>query len=677
MQRCLPLAFTLAVFSVYLLTTTPVVYLGDSGEFTAAAFSLGIPHNSGYPLYSLIGKIFCMIPMGNVGFRMNLMSAFFCSLTVLLIYHVILKATHSAVCAVSAAGYLAFTPLFWSQTVSAEVYPLHMFFVALIISLLWQWDQSRSFHHLLLLVFVTGVSFGNHMQTIMLAVPVLYFIISGDKKAIFTWRHFAAITFFFILPLTLYFYLPIRTQAGTAIHWGDPDNLERFLSHVTASAHRGSYVLSAHGSQYVERFTEALKLIAHQYGVLLLISIWGWVRLRSVRWKILLAGIIVFDLIYTVFLNIISFEITPFTLPSSVVLSILLGIGLNDMLGWVKKEKRVGLKVKGAFLTGLCAIPVIGLITNFSYCDQSRNYTAYEHAVNILRTTPSDSALFLDGDNNVFPVAYGRLVEGMGEGVALFDRHNVIFQWRLETSPIVFVGTWDEFQSDIIRRVIDAKVKQGVYFAVFNPSTLLVPEGYRTIPYGMLRKVVPKNPSPGDSKDIWRYYCEESFHDNFNRDYMNREVTSHYFFRKGEGLWLSGKRRTGMRFLTLASQIGYNDTSIHSDLGVFFTEQGLFEHARKELEKALNYYDDLSGIHNNWGYYHHKRGDYDKAIASFKEAIKLSPKNHSYYNNLGFTLFRAGRKGEAAAAFSKSLLIRDNQPQIRKFLQDKKLRLFS
>ena len=35
---------------VYLVTICPTVYLGDSGELTAAAFSLGIPHNSGYPL---------------------------------------------------------------------------------------------------------------------------------------------------------------------------------------------------------------------------------------------------------------------------------------------------------------------------------------------------------------------------------------------------------------------------------------------------------------------------------------------------------------------------------------------------------------------------------------------------------------------------------------------------
>ena len=60
---------------VYLLTLCPTVYLGDSGELSAAAFCLGVPHGSGYPLYVLLGKVFCLLPFGSVGFRMNLMAA--------------------------------------------------------------------------------------------------------------------------------------------------------------------------------------------------------------------------------------------------------------------------------------------------------------------------------------------------------------------------------------------------------------------------------------------------------------------------------------------------------------------------------------------------------------------------------------------------------------------------
>lgn len=674
LKKYLPWFLFLGVLSIYITTMAPVVYLGDSGEFTAAAFSLGIPHNSGYPLYAILGKLFCMIPVGNVGFRMNLMSAVFSSLTVVLVFDAVFRFTASRLCAFAAAAYLAFTPLFWSQTVSAEVYPLHLFFVALMIRLLWQWEKSRAFRHLLLFVFVTGLSFTNHMQTLMLAPPVLYFIISGDRKAIFTGSHFFTITVFFILPLFLYLYLPIRTEAGAAIHWGDPDNLERFLAHVTATAHRSAYVFSGGLSQYLHRTLGALRVTAIQYGVLLLLCFWGWVRLSSLRWKLFLAGLMFFDLVYTVFLNVISLEVTPFGLPSVIVLAILLGAGLDQFLAWIRQQRKIGRYFRKCVSAGLCAIPIMALISNFGFCDQSRNYTAYEHAVNIFRTADPGSTLFLDGDNNVFPVAYGRIVEGMGQGISLHDRHNVIFRWRLATYPLIFEGSWDELESTVLHQIIRSKSDKGVYFATINPFAISVPKGFRTVPCGILRKAITEIEKPSASTEIWKYYGDRSFHDHFTRDYMNREVASHYFFRQGEAFWLSRRTVKALRFLKLASQIGYNDTSIHSDLGVFYTDQGLFEEARKSLEKSLLYHDNKGGVYNNWGYYYHKKGEYQNAVSAFEKAVLLSPDHSDFYNNLGFARYRAGDKKEALAAFEKSLTIREEQPEIDQFIEEKMLR---
>ena len=68
LRRCVPIILIFISFIVYFSTICPTVYLGDSGELTTAAFSLGIPHASGYPLYALIGKLFCLVPIGNIGF---------------------------------------------------------------------------------------------------------------------------------------------------------------------------------------------------------------------------------------------------------------------------------------------------------------------------------------------------------------------------------------------------------------------------------------------------------------------------------------------------------------------------------------------------------------------------------------------------------------------------------
>ncbi len=77
-------------FAVYLITLCPTVYVGDSGEFTTAAYTLGITHPPGYPLYVLFGKIFTLIiPFGNIAYRVNLMSAFFGALSCGIVYLVV------------------------------------------------------------------------------------------------------------------------------------------------------------------------------------------------------------------------------------------------------------------------------------------------------------------------------------------------------------------------------------------------------------------------------------------------------------------------------------------------------------------------------------------------------------------------------------------------------------
>ena len=95
---------------VYLLTLSPTVYLGDSGELSAAAFCLGVPHGSGYPLYVLLGKGFCLLPFGDIGFRMNLMSAVFGVLAVGVVYSLIWRMCGSKVGAWIGGGVLAFLP---------------------------------------------------------------------------------------------------------------------------------------------------------------------------------------------------------------------------------------------------------------------------------------------------------------------------------------------------------------------------------------------------------------------------------------------------------------------------------------------------------------------------------------------------------------------------------------
>ncbi|HRU39848.1 MAG TPA: DUF2723 domain-containing protein, partial [Candidatus Goldiibacteriota bacterium] len=85
-MRIIVLASSFAVFCAFLLTSSSTIYTGDSGQVAAAAATLGISHPPGYPLYSLFGKVFSILPAGDIAFRLNIMSAFFMSLFVALFF---------------------------------------------------------------------------------------------------------------------------------------------------------------------------------------------------------------------------------------------------------------------------------------------------------------------------------------------------------------------------------------------------------------------------------------------------------------------------------------------------------------------------------------------------------------------------------------------------------------
>ncbi|MFQ5813081.1 MAG: protein O-mannosyl-transferase family, partial [Anaerolineae bacterium] len=78
-------------FLLYVSTMAPSVAPGDSAEFQFVPYILGIAHPPGYALYVLLGKLFTLLPLGSVAYRMNLFSAFCGALTVSLTYLIILQ----------------------------------------------------------------------------------------------------------------------------------------------------------------------------------------------------------------------------------------------------------------------------------------------------------------------------------------------------------------------------------------------------------------------------------------------------------------------------------------------------------------------------------------------------------------------------------------------------------
>ncbi|MEP7001403.1 MAG: DUF2723 domain-containing protein, partial [bacterium] len=64
------------VFLLYLVTLAPSTAMWDTSEYITAAYTLGLPHPPGNPLFVLIGRVFAILPIASsVAVRINILAA--------------------------------------------------------------------------------------------------------------------------------------------------------------------------------------------------------------------------------------------------------------------------------------------------------------------------------------------------------------------------------------------------------------------------------------------------------------------------------------------------------------------------------------------------------------------------------------------------------------------------
>lgn len=200
---------------VYTLTAAPTIYNLDSAELTIAAATGGLMRATGYPLYLLIGRFWSHIPIGDVGFRMNLFSAVCGALAVWLVYRILRRLGAGAPAAAGAAGLLATAPFFWSLSLVAEVYTLHAVLMAVLILLLLRWADRPSATGLALVTFWIGLSMGHHLASALLVPGALVFAAFRLKRKLFAPVNLLAAFGGLLLGLSIYLYLPV-------LYLGDP-----------------------------------------------------------------------------------------------------------------------------------------------------------------------------------------------------------------------------------------------------------------------------------------------------------------------------------------------------------------------------------------------------------------------------------------------------------------------
>src|SRR5262245_4457677 len=162
--------------ALYTRTLAPSVLTSDSAEFQVLAYQVGIAHTPGYPVYMLLAKLFTLLPIGDIAYRVNLFSAFSAAVAVAGVYVATQLLARDRLAAVFAALALAVGFTFWSQAIIAEVYAPGAALVALIWCGLLAWYRTGKRWPLFLAGACGGLGLGVHSTVALFAPAVLLFL---------------------------------------------------------------------------------------------------------------------------------------------------------------------------------------------------------------------------------------------------------------------------------------------------------------------------------------------------------------------------------------------------------------------------------------------------------------------------------------------------------------------
>src|SRR6267378_4570059 len=238
---------TAAAAVLYFVTAARDIVVGDSPELITAAVTLGVAHAPGYPLFTMLGHLFSLVPFGSLPFRVNLLSVTSDAITIGVVYFSAFRLTRSQLAAAVAALLLAVNPTFWEWSLAAEVFPLNNLLAALLILLLVAWhEQPERGAFLVAAFFVAGLASTNH-QTIVLLGPAFCFILWRRRSFLLARPSLLAIgAAIFVVGLLPYLYVPWAAAHHPVHNWGDVSSFHDLLRLIARRSY-GSKLVTTPG----------------------------------------------------------------------------------------------------------------------------------------------------------------------------------------------------------------------------------------------------------------------------------------------------------------------------------------------------------------------------------------------------------------------------------------------
>lgn len=475
---------SVCVFIIYLFTLAPSVVQIDSGELAAVQATLGIAHPTGYPLFTIMGYLFSLIPLPFTKiYQLNLLAAIYCSAAAgifsytakylidnLSEFHITksvkqkkkdktkkeyihfeLEENLKIIFSVLAALTLAFSKTFWFQSTSVEVYSFHLLLISLIILFLLKAfvEQPKSSviykNHWMIFAFVLALGFSNHMTTLLILPGAAYLYFTKEKFSSQSFKNlFKMITLFLIILVINYSYLPIRASQNPQLNWGNPVDLERILRHISGFQYQVWLFSSTEAAK--KQFEYFISNLPAEYLLTLFVAAAGLLFSFFTARKFFLFNLITFitTVIYSINYDINDIDSYFLLAYISIAFYVLFGI---MKIFQVMFENKIN---QWIILLIILLFPVSQFIKNFSEVNQSKT-VVYENYTKALLTSISENSVVLSYQWDFFISAsyYFQYVENFKPQIAIVDKELLRRSWYYGQLERNYTGLLSGLRNDI------------------------------------------------------------------------------------------------------------------------------------------------------------------------------------------------------------------------------------
>jgi hypothetical protein len=483
-SRFIPWLTGLFVFFVYLFTLAPSVIQIDSGELTAVQMMAGIAHPTGYPLFTILGYLWSLIPLPFSGvFQMNLLAAIFCSIaaavfvkTMLYVFEnleyfktvksvkqkksrknksseekkpVVLPQLYFVVSSVTAGLILAFSRTFWFQSTSVEVYSLHLMLILLIIFFLIQafikGSDKIADKYWLTFSFFLALGFTNHMTTLLILTGTAYLYFHKYRFNMASFKRLGLMIALFLVVLTVvYSYLPVRASAQPLLNWGNPVDLERILRHISGKQYQVWLFTSTESAK--KQLMYFLNNLPSEFTFMLLPALLGLIFTASYAKKFFVFLLITF---LTTVLYSINYDINDI---DSYFLLAYISLSFFSAFAVLKAFELFYKSASGykTVIFAVLSLLIIHFYLNIKNVDQSGNFIYEDYTRSILNSVPEGSIIFgYQWDYFISPSYYFQFIENEKRETAVIDKELLRRSWYFNQIDVTYPGVLDGVRNEI------------------------------------------------------------------------------------------------------------------------------------------------------------------------------------------------------------------------------------